>query len=43
MPVLQANKDLKEIISWLHRTDRVTMELELERRHNKHKDFISEK
>ena len=42
-PILQANKDLKEIVNRLHRTDKITMELELERWFQKHKNFIWEK
>lgn len=41
-PILEANKELKYITDRLHRTDKQTLQRELERRHERHKDFINE-
>jgi len=42
-PILQANKDLKEIWALLTITDRETFEYELEKYYWKYKDFLKEK
>ena len=41
-PKLQANKELKEIVYWLPRTDKACFESELQRRYEKHKEFLNE-
>jgi hypothetical protein len=41
-PALEANKELKEISNRIHRTDKQTLERELERRHVKHEKFFKE-
>ncbi len=41
-PVLEANKELKDISNRIHRTDRQTLERELERWYNKHEKFLKE-
>jgi len=42
-PILEANKSLKKIVSWLSRTDRVCFESELERWYNKYESFLKGK
>jgi hypothetical protein len=42
-PKTEANKDLKEIVSRLTRTDKLTFEAELGRRYEKHKIYLQEK
>jgi len=42
-PILQANKDLKELSSWLVRTDRETFEYTLEHYWKYYKDFLQER
>lgn len=41
-PVLEANKELKEISNRIHRTDKQTLERELERWYTKHEKFLKE-
>lgn len=41
-PILEANKELKYITDWLHRTDKQTLQRELERWYERHKEFINE-
>lgn len=42
-PILEANRELKEIVDWLTRTDKESFESELNRWYEKHKRFIQEK
>ena len=42
-PLLEANKELKEIIRWLRRTEKSCFEYELNYWYKKHKDFLNEK
>lgn len=42
-PILQANKDLKKISDWLHRTEKECLKMELEEWYNTYEKFIKEK
>jgi hypothetical protein len=42
-PTLEPNKELKEIVDSLSRTDKETFEAELHKRYKKHRDFLNEK
>jgi len=42
-PVLQANKDLKELTSWLVRTDKETFEYTLKCYGEYYKEFLQER
>ncbi len=42
-PKLQANIELKEIVDWLHKTDKESFTIRLDKRYNKHKDWINER
>jgi hypothetical protein len=42
-PTLEPNKELKDIVDWLSRTDKETFEAELHKRYKKHKAFLNEK
>lgn len=42
-PVLEANKELKEIVRWLPRTEKSCFESELHRWYTTYKDFLNEK
>lgn len=42
-PKLEANKELKKIVSWMSRTDKECFKMELERRHREYKEFLNEK
>jgi len=42
-PILQANKDLKELTSWLVRTDRETFEYTLKCYGEYYKEFLQER
>jgi transposase-like protein len=42
-PILEANKELKEIVAWLTRTEKEWIRLELERWYKKYESFIKEK
>lgn len=42
-PILEPNKELKEIASWLCRTEKSCFESELQKWYEKHKEFINEK
>jgi len=42
-PILEANKDLNDIVKWLSRTDKLTFIGELNRRYKKYEIFLKEK
>lgn len=42
-PTLEANKELNEIVKWLHRTDKWTFEIMIEKWYKKHKIWLNEK
>lgn len=42
-PILEPNKELKEIVKWLTQTDKWTFEICLETRYQKHELFLKEK
>jgi hypothetical protein len=41
-PVLEANKELKVIVDWLHRCDEGAFRIDLERWYKKHESFLKE-
>jgi len=42
-PIIEPNKELNEIVKWLHRTDKWTFESMVEKRHEKYKNWLNEK
>jgi hypothetical protein len=42
-PILESNKELNEIVRWLHKTDKWTFESMIEKRHEKYKNWLNER
>ena len=42
-PKLKSNKELKEIVDWLNKTDKESFTYWLDKWYNKHKNWLNEK